>query len=53
MKDEDGETKKENAMKLVYDTLKHLNIEISEQEKQLIEIGIESAVNMLPKGREE
>ena len=47
-KDEPNAVKKEQAQKVVMDTLEKLNIEITNDIKALVELGIESAVNALP-----
>lgn len=44
---EDNKAKKEKAYLTVLEILAELDIEVTEQRKKLIEIGIESAVNLL------
>lgn len=45
----DGEVKKALAVKLTIGILEKLNFELTDANKSLIEIGIEAAVNALPK----
>lgn len=49
MKDELPEDKKLHAMQVIEGVLGTLGIELSDDIKKLIEIGIESAVNLLPR----
>lgn len=49
MKYDSNEQKKELAIELAIDVLKHTNIKVTKDIEQIIEIGIESAVNALPK----
>jgi Bacteriophage holin of superfamily 6 (Holin_LLH) len=49
MKFENNDNKKKNAVELVRDSLEYLGYEVSEEDLKMIELGIESAVNLLPK----
>jgi hypothetical protein len=48
MRLEDSKDKKEKAYLTVLEILAELDIEVTEQRRKLIEVGIESAVNLLP-----
>ncbi len=49
MKNDDNVIKKETAFNTTIEILRTLNIEITDDMKMLVEFGIESAVNTLPK----
>jgi hypothetical protein len=49
MKLDDNEAKRLNAQKAAIDFLKHEGIEVTDELQKLIDVGLQSAVNKLPK----